>query len=132
MKRLAGIVLGVSGAIALQAAGLAQDRSTASVDEEGPRPVVETRSELLMTEPISINTSSQPSNPPATFSIYDTARFREVTQSLRVKPGSNAKILDIPSDLIHTPSFPSTNNSAIDFFQVPPPNPSVGINFNTQ
>lgn len=132
MKRLAGIVLGVSGALALQAAGLAQDRSV-TVDGEGVRPVVETRSELLLTEPISVNTPGQDAKALTRLSIYDAAQLREITGSLRANPGSEGSIFNIvPPDLIHTPSFSSTDNRAIDFFQVPRPDPSVGINFSTQ
>lgn len=133
MKCLVGIVLGMSGAIALQGTGLAQVGSDPLVNGEGMRPVVETRSELLMTDPISVNTSEQTARSAPTFRIYDTARLRQVTQSLRANPGSGGKILDVvPPDLIHTPSFPATDTRAIDFFQVPPPNPGVGINLNTQ
>lgn len=133
MKGLVGIVLGMSSAIALQGMGLAQVGFDTPVSREGMRPVGETRSELLMTDPISVNTPAQATNPAPTFRIYDTARLRQVTQSLRANPGSGGKILDvIPPDLIHTPSFPAMDNRAIDFFQVPPPNPGVGINLNTQ
>ncbi|MGQ9870578.1 hypothetical protein [Leptodesmis sp.] len=95
--------------------------------------VAETRIEFLLTEPLSLDTSSQAANASARFSIYDATRFKEVTASLRVKPGSGSKILNIiPPGLIYTPSSPTIDNRAIDFFQVPPPDPSVGINLNTQ
>jgi hypothetical protein len=133
MKRLTALVLGLWGAIALPAIGFAQSGSNAPANEEGTQPVVETRSELLLTEPISLDTSGQTTNSSARFGIYDATRLKEVTESLRVKPGSGGKILDfIPPDLIHAPSSPTMDNRAIDFFQVPPPDPSVGINLNTQ
>jgi hypothetical protein len=133
MKRLTGIVLGMTGAIALQTAGLAQDRAILSAERAGLPPVVETRSELLITEPVSVNGPNQATKALAPFNIYDATRLKEVTESLRAKPGSNGQGFDfLPPDLIHTPSFSSTDNSAIDFFQVPRPDPSVGINFNTQ
>lgn len=133
MKRLLGIALGVSGAIALQATGLAQTRSDALLNQEGLHSPVETRSELLVTDPISLSTFGQATHTPSTFRIYNSAQLREVTESLRVKPSSGGKILNvIPSDLIHTPSSSTTDTRAIDFFQVPPPNPGVGVNLNTQ
>lgn len=133
MKRLTAIGLGVWSAIALPATGFAQSGSNAPVNEAGMPSVVETRSEFLLTEPISLDTSSQAANASVRFSIYDATQLQEVTESLRVKPGSGGKILNIiPPDLIHTPSSPTMDNRAIDFFQVPPPDPSLGINLNTQ
>ncbi len=133
MKRLLGIVLGVGGAIALQTTGLAQVHSDALLNQEGLHAPVETHSEFLMTQPISLGTSGQATNSPSTFKIYNSARLREVTESLRVKPSSGGKILNIiPPDLIHTPSSSNTDTRASDFFQVPPPNRGVGVNLNTQ
>ncbi len=133
MKRLTAIGLGVWSAIALPTTGFAQIGSNAPANGEEMQSVVETRSELLLTEPISLDTSSQAANASTRFSIYDATWLKEVTASLRVKPGSGGKILNIiPPDLIHAPSSPTMDNRAIDFFQVPPPDPSVGINLNTQ
>lgn len=133
MKYLAGMVLGISGAIALQATGLAQVHpSDTSISGES-WPAVGTPSQWLVTEPISVDASNQATNAPSTLKTYDTARLKRASESLRANPGQGGKILNIiPPDLIRTPSTPATDTKAIDFFQVPRPNGGVGINLNTQ
>jgi hypothetical protein len=119
MKRLAGIVLGLSSVMALQTTVFAQV-SSETVNRVEKVPVTQ-GSEVLMIEPISIDHASQ------------AAYLKAVSNSVKAKPDSSSSFLDnIPTDLIHTPSFPSTDTSAINFFQVPPPAPSVGININTK
>jgi hypothetical protein len=131
MKPFVSVVLGLSSAIALQTAGFAQAGSEPLRRVEVP--AVETRSEFLIIEPISVDASSQATNAPASAGIYDATRLKSVSESFKTKPDPDGKPLDaIPTDLIHTPSSPSTDNSAIDFFQVPRPDPSVGININTR
>jgi len=131
MKRLAGIVLGLSSVMALQTTVFAQV-SPETVNRVEKVPVTQ-GSEVLLIEPISIDHASQAANSPVRKGIYDEAYLKAISNSVKAKPDSSSSFLDnIPTDLIHTPSFPSTDTSAIDFFQVPPPDPSVGININTK
>jgi hypothetical protein len=131
MKRLAGVVLGLSSGIALQTAVSAQV-SPATLKSIENNSEVQSRSEFLTIESVSVDDSSQAVTVPGSAQIYGAERLKAVSESLKAKPDSGGFLDSIPTDLIHTPSFPSAENSAIDFFQVPPPDPSVGININTR
>ncbi|NJP09854.1 MAG: hypothetical protein HC866_10485 [Leptolyngbyaceae cyanobacterium RU_5_1] len=128
MKHLLPVVIGFSGAIAVNSATLA-DEMNAAVPAGYNQNRLYT-SEALTAPSVSVERTDD-SLRQTNRSPYNKIKLNDVANSIQVKrPQSRNTGIPkdlIPKDLIRTPSR-SSNLNPIEFFQVPPLDPSVGIN----
>lgn len=132
MKPLSPVFLSFVGAIALQTTILGQ---TASAQVTAPTsiPPLQSQSEFLSTEPVSINRQSPATShqlPP-----LSTATLKNIANSIDHRSKATVETPGVPNNLIPKDFFRTLPKPVTDFhplepFQVPPPDRGIGINLN--
>jgi hypothetical protein len=90
--------------------------------------------DLLTPAPLSVRRPGETN--PSTHSVHNQTQLKEIANSIQAQPqktGGEGGIPSnlVPKDLIHAPTNRSSDTNPIEFFQVPNPAPSFGINVNT-
>jgi hypothetical protein len=127
MMRLSVGLIGLFGWLAVAPGAFTQEQNLKTV------PSGQSQSELLSTEPRSID-QLQPQSRTAPTQNLD--QFNDISKSIQANPTKQSpEETLVPGNLplkeiLRTPSRRPSDVNGIDFFQVPGPSPSLGINLN--